>query len=114
MLMLKVILLYKFLNNALVTEYSELLLKARLLFLCDIKLYQRGVNVSHHFKLVERECNMNARAIYELYQRLFIEFHNKMFQKDLVLVRGLCLPRPLSVCHDVIQLILFFARAFRI
>lgn len=66
MLMFKVILLNKFLNDTLVAEDSELLLETWLFLLCYIQLNQRCMNVPHHFELIERESNVNARAIHKL------------------------------------------------
>ena len=65
MLVLEMISLDVLLDDALVSEDSELLLQARLLFLSDVKLNKRGMNVPHHFELVKRECYVDAWAIHK-------------------------------------------------
>ena len=83
---LEVVALNKFLNDALVAEYGELLLQARLLLLSHVQLDKRGMDVPHHLELVECEGNVDAWAVHEFDQRVLIELHDEMLQENLILV----------------------------
>lgn len=106
--------LNKFLNDALVAEYRELLLQARLLLLGYVQLNEGGMDVPHHFELVEREGNVDARTVHEFDQRVFIEPHDEVLQENLILVRRLSFAGPLSICYNIVKFIFLLARAFRV
>ena len=78
--------LNKFLNDALVAEYGELLLQARLLLLSHVQLNKRGMDVPHHLELVECEGNVDTWTVHEFDQRVLIELHDEMLQENLILV----------------------------
>jgi hypothetical protein len=67
-----------FLNDALVAEYRELLLQTRLLLLGYVQLNEGGMDVPHHFELVECESNVDARTVHEFDQRVLIEPHDEV------------------------------------
>ena len=103
-----------FLNDALVAEYRELLLQARLLLLGYVQLNEGGMDVPHHLELVECESNVDARTIHEFYQRVLIESHDEVLQENFILVRRLCFAGPLSICYNIVKFIFLLARAFRV
>lgn len=72
------------------------------------------MNVSHYFELVEGERYMNVWAVNKFGKRFFIKTHYEMFEEYLILMRSLKLSNPLPARDNVIELILLFARAFRI
>ena len=94
--------LNKFLTDALIAEYSELLLQARLLLLSYVQLNKRGMDVPHHLELVECEGNVDARTVHEFHQRFLIELHDEMLQENFILVRRVSLTDPLPTCYNIV------------
>lgn len=111
---LEVVALNKFLNNALVAEYGELLLQARLLLLSHVQLDKGGMDVPHHLELVEREGNVDAWTVHEFDQRVLIEPHDEMLQENLILVRRLYFTDPLPICYNIEKFVFLLARALQV
>ena len=98
---IEVILLDELFDDVFVPKNGKLLLQRRLLLLGYVELDDRSVNVLHDLVLIERECDVNAGAVYELVQRLLIQSHYEVLEKNLVLVRCLSLAVPVPIRLDI-------------
>jgi hypothetical protein len=59
------------------------------------------MNVFHHFVLIERESDVNTGTIDKFVEGFFIEPHNEVLQKYLILMRCLSLSFPIPVSCDI-------------
>jgi hypothetical protein len=101
MLVVNMILLNKFFYNVFVSKDGELLLNRRFLFLSNVQFYNGGMNVFHHFVLIEGESDVDTGTIDELIEGFLVQPHDEVFQKYFILMRCLSLSFPIPVSCDI-------------
>lgn len=114
MLVVEVVLLDILLDDVLVPENGELLLKRGLFLLCNVQLDKRSVYVLHDLEKVERERYVYAWAVDELVQRILIQTLDEVVEEYLVQVWCGLVPLAELVGSHVEQLILILAWALSI